>query len=56
LTNVDAVMKVPVDGGTPIAVALGQRDTDAIAVDSTGAYWTDLGIDRGGPRRARRPL
>jgi hypothetical protein len=36
-------MIVPLDGGDAIPLASGQDDPLAVVVDSTSAYWTNLG-------------
>jgi hypothetical protein len=37
-----AVMKVPIGGGNPVAVASGQAAPTGIAVDGTNIYWTNF--------------
>jgi hypothetical protein len=47
-TSNGAVMKVPVGGGTPTALASATQTLPlrpyAITVDSTSVYWTDLDL------------
>jgi hypothetical protein len=38
-------MKVPVGGGTAIAIATNQLYLDGVAVDDTSVYWT-TGVSR----------
>jgi hypothetical protein len=35
------VMRMPLAGGTAVAIATGGRSPDGIVVDTTNAYWTD---------------
>ena len=43
-----AVMKVPLDGGTPIVLASDRPTPSSIAVDATSVYWTDQAANYGG--------
>ncbi len=38
-----SVMKVPATGGTPTAIASGQQQPVAIAVDGASVYWLNSG-------------
>jgi hypothetical protein len=35
------IMKIPLEGGTPSTLVMGQCDIDSIVVDSTSIYWTN---------------
>src|SRR5207237_428964 len=41
-TNGGTAMKAPRGGGTPITLATGLDQPQAIAVDGTSVYWTNL--------------
>lgn len=41
----DVVSKVPITGGTPIAIASGQASPHGIAVDNASVYWANNGTD-----------
>jgi hypothetical protein len=38
-----SVMRVAVDGGSPVPVAVGQSDPESIAVDGTHVFWANKG-------------
>ena len=38
------VMKVPIDGGTPVKIGSAARGATSILADSTGIYWLDVGV------------
>jgi hypothetical protein len=48
------VMKMPVDGGAPTALASGTSNATAIAVDARSIYW--VSFDIGGGSLMRMPL
>jgi len=39
----DAIMRAPVAGGTPMNVASGQAQPNAVVVDDARVYWTNFG-------------
>ena len=39
-TNSGDVMTVPISGGTPTTLAVGEAARHGLAIDSTSVYWT----------------